>query len=73
MRDYADFFPDFDWVLFDINAVDYDLSGSRAYKSGQYLDERGFPRAVRTEYRQEFTIFYFEIDFPKDNVSAECF
>ncbi len=73
MRDYADFFPDFDRFLFDVNTVDDDLSCCRAYESGQYLDKCGFPGAVRAEYRQEFTIFYFEIDFPEDNVGAECF
>jgi hypothetical protein len=73
MRDYADFFPDFNRVVFDVNIVDDDLSCSRAYEGGEYLDERGFSGAVRSEYCQEFTFFYFEIDFSKDNVGAECF
>ncbi len=71
--DYADFLPDFDWILFDIYTIYGDPARCRAYKGGDYFNKSGLSCPVGTEYGQELALLDFEIDVTENYIGAECF
>lgn len=73
VRYHADFLPDINWILLDIYTIYGDPACRGAYKGGDYFYKSCLPRAVRTEYCQEFSLLDLEIDAPEYYIGAECF